>query len=77
MQPHSSNSLALDKETLITFCLEDVPGSEEYYPLIVASAHNGISRDLPLQAIFDAQTKARNEGQVYRGPNGLPDRSND
>jgi hypothetical protein len=26
MQPHSSNSLALDKETLITFCLEDVPG---------------------------------------------------
>jgi Holliday junction resolvasome RuvABC ATP-dependent DNA helicase subunit len=77
MQPHSSNSLALDKETLITFCLEDVPGSEEYYPLIVASAHNGISRDLPLQAIFDAQTKAGNEGQVYRGPNGLPDRSND
>jgi Holliday junction resolvasome RuvABC ATP-dependent DNA helicase subunit len=77
MQSHSSESLKVDKEKLITFCLEDVPGSEEYYHLVVAPSRNRDPRDLPLQAIFNAQTRAGDEEQVYRGTNGLPDRSND
>jgi hypothetical protein len=77
MQSHSSESLNLDKETLITFCLEDVPGSDEYYPLVVASSQNDIPRELPFQALFNPQTRLGNEEQIYRRTNGLPDRSND
>jgi chromosomal replication initiation ATPase DnaA len=61
MQAHASESLTLDKETLITFRLEDIARAEENYPIVVASSQNGISRDLPFQAILDAQTRPGNE----------------
>jgi SpoVK/Ycf46/Vps4 family AAA+-type ATPase len=61
MQAHAPESLTLDKETLITFRLEDIASAEEDYPLVVASSPNGISRDLHFQAIFDAQTSLDDE----------------
>ncbi len=66
LQAHSSNSLTLDKETLVTFSLNDVPGSQEYYPLAIASPHSGKPRNSSRQTMFNTYREPGTEGPIHQ-----------
>jgi SpoVK/Ycf46/Vps4 family AAA+-type ATPase len=77
LQAHSSDSLTLDKETLVTFSLNDVPGSQEYYPLAIASPHSGEPRDSSLQTMFNTYTEPGVEEPIRRKSGVLQEKGAD
>jgi len=56
-----SDSPALDKQTLVTFCLEDVPGAEEYFPLAVVPP-NFYRTDFHTDTVLESHQGSAQEG---------------
>ncbi|HSL46698.1 MAG TPA: AAA family ATPase [Anaerolineales bacterium] len=61
-QRDASELTSFTKETLVTFTRQDVPGSEEFFPLAVVVAPTAYRGELPVQTIFDDQRGSPPEG---------------
>ena len=59
MRWHSSGSLPMNKETLVTFSWADIPGSEVSYPLMMVPRLEGGLRDSPVRAFYNVQINPR------------------